>query len=57
MLGKLIHCQIKATTATGTIQKKAPCQPITDPKKLPNGAAITVAIALPPLNIAKARGT
>ncbi|MNV64029.1 hypothetical protein D3C71_1566550 [compost metagenome] len=30
--GKLIHCQIRAIAATGTRQKKAPRQPIMEPR-------------------------
>lgn len=41
----------------GTIQKKAPRQPIIEPKKLPNGAAIVVASAFPPFNKPSALGT
>ena len=55
--GKLSHSQASAITATGTTQKNAPRQPIRPPRKLPSGAAITVARALPPLTMAKARGT
>jgi hypothetical protein len=43
--------------ATGTTAKKAPRQPTIAPRKLPSGAATTVASALPPLTIASARGT
>ncbi|MNE32389.1 hypothetical protein D3C80_1260000 [compost metagenome] len=32
IVGKLNHCQTKAITATGTIQKNAPRQPMTDPR-------------------------
>ncbi|MNI24828.1 hypothetical protein D3C73_784610 [compost metagenome] len=46
-----------AMTATGTMQKNAPRQPINEPTKLPSGAAITVARALPPLTMAMARVT
>ena len=55
--GRLSSSHSTATTATGTTQKNAPRQPIKPPRKLPNGAAITVASALPPLTMAKARGT
>ena len=43
--------------ATGTTQKNAPRQPMYCPRKLPMGAAIVVARALPPLSTASARGT
>jgi SRSO17 transposase len=55
--GKLINCQSKTIAAMGTTQKNAQRQPIGPPRKLPMGAAITVASALPPLKTAKARGT
>ncbi len=32
MPGRLIHCQTNAIAATGTRQKKAPRQPITEPR-------------------------
>jgi hypothetical protein len=43
--------------ASGTTQKKAPRQPIYWPRKLPSGAAMVAARALPPLSSPKARGT
>src|SRR3954471_13418204 len=57
MDGRLIHCQAKASTATGTRQKNAARQPMAAPRKLPSGAAKNVARALPPLKTARARGT
>lgn len=55
--GMVLTCQTRAMTAMGTIQKKAPRQPIIEPKKLPNGAAIVVAKALPPFKSPNAFGT
>ncbi|MNL64986.1 hypothetical protein D3C87_1892640 [compost metagenome] len=55
--GRLNDSQTPATIATGMTHKNAPRQPIKAPRKLPNGAAITVAKALPPLTIAMARVT
>jgi|GEM_PF-5816106 len=55
--GRLRHCQMPAAMATGTRQKKVPRHPITDPRKLPSGAATTVARALPLLKMARALGT
>lgn len=55
--GRLIHCQAKAMSATGTRQKNAPRQPMAEPRYAPSGAATTVASALPPLKTASARGT
>jgi hypothetical protein len=55
--GKLPHCQTRTIAATGTTAKKAPRHPTIEPKKLPSGAAITVASALPPFTIARAFGT
>src|SRR6478736_1490538 len=57
MDGRLNHCHARATAASGTRQKKAARQPMTAPSQLPRGAARTVARALPPLKIARARGT
>lgn len=54
--GRLTHCHAKASTATGTRPKNAPRHPTSEPTKLPSGAAMTVARALPPLKIASARG-
>ena len=54
---ELISSHMAASAATGTTQKNAPRQPINAPRKLPAGAAITVASAFPPLTIASARGT
>ena len=53
--GRLNRSQAEAITATGITHKNAPRQPINAPRKLPSGAAITVARALPPLTIAMAR--
>ncbi|MNE38219.1 hypothetical protein D3C80_1321100 [compost metagenome] len=55
--GRLSSSHRAARVATGTTQKNAPRQPISAPTKLPSGAAITVARALPPLTMARARGT
>ena len=55
IVGRLIKSQMLAATATGITHKKAPRQPIKAPRKLPSGAAITVASALPPLTTAMAR--
>ncbi|MNV69931.1 hypothetical protein D3C71_1628660 [compost metagenome] len=53
--GRLNNSHTQATIATGMTHKNAPRQPISAPRKLPNGAAMTVAKALPPLTIAIAR--
>ena len=55
--GRLISSHTAASAATGTTQKNAPRQPINEPRKLPAGAAMTVASALPPLTMASARDT
>ncbi len=55
--GRMTSFQASAMAATGTRQKKAPRQPITPPRKLPSGAATTVARAFPPFRMASARGT
>ena len=55
--GRLISSQTAASAATGTTQKNAPRQPISEPRKLPAGAAMTVASAFPPLTMASARDT
>ncbi|EDS99612.1 hypothetical protein BamIOP4010DRAFT_6871 [Burkholderia ambifaria IOP40-10] len=57
MRGRLASFQPNAIAATGTTQKNAHRQPTMPPRKLPSGAATTVASALPPLTIASARGT
>ncbi|MCP3064181.1 hypothetical protein LXT21_35955 [Myxococcus sp. K38C18041901] len=44
-------------TERGTTAKNAPRQPMDCPRKLPSGAAMVVASALPPFNRASARGT
>src|SRR6187399_3270815 len=57
MCGRLAHCQASAAAAIGTVQKNAHRQPTMVPRKLPTGAAMTVAKALPPFTMANARGT
>ncbi|MNP16665.1 hypothetical protein D3C76_1090710 [compost metagenome] len=57
MEGRRNSSQTRAMAATGTMQKNAPRQPMIDPRKLPSGAATTVAKALPPLTMASACGT
>ena len=55
--GRLTNSQASVMAASGTTAKKAPRQPIYWPRKLPNGAAIVTASALPPLSRPSARGT
>ena len=55
--GRLTSFQPNAIAATGTTQKNAQRHPTIPPRKLPSGAATTVASALPPFTIASARGT
>ncbi|MNE70443.1 hypothetical protein D3C80_1662340 [compost metagenome] len=57
MEGRLASCHRNAIAATGTTVKKAPRQPMIDPRNAPSGGATTVASALPLLKIASARGT
>ncbi|MNF98325.1 hypothetical protein D3C84_811810 [compost metagenome] len=57
MEGRRNSNQTRAMAATGTMQKNAPRQPMIAPRKLPSGAATTVAKALPPLTMASACGT
>ena len=55
MEGRLASSHAQATTAMGSSDRNAPRQPIRAPRKLPRGAATTVASALPPLTTAMAR--
>ena len=55
--GMLIHCPTSASRASGTTKKKAPRQPIRSPRKLPSGAEIVAAMALPAFSIARPLGT
>ena len=55
--GRTRACQTNAATPIGTRMKKAPRQPIRPPRKLPSGAAMTAASAVPPCSMASAFGT
>jgi hypothetical protein len=57
MDGNVARSHTKVIAASGTTLKKTPRQPIYCPRKLPSGAAIVAASALPPLRIARPRGT
>ena len=50
------NCQTKAKRPIGTVTRKVPRHPINAPRKLPTGAAITSANAVPPWSRAMALG-
>ena len=56
IVGRTTSCQTSAASPTGTVTRKAPRHPISSPRKLPSGAAMTIANAVPPWSKAMALG-